>query len=62
LIGSVDRVADRMRAYAQAGVTTLGIMVSAAATTTAGRISILELAAEALARSGVGEVAVGTSR
>lgn len=53
LIGSVDHVAKRMQAYAAAGVTTLGIMVSAAATTTDGRLSILRLAAEALKRSGV---------
>lgn len=53
LIGPVDEVAERMQAYAAADVTTLGIMVSAAAATTEGRLSILRLAAEALERSGV---------
>ncbi|WKU45811.1 LLM class flavin-dependent oxidoreductase [Streptomyces sp. VNUA116] len=52
LIGPVDRIADRMRAYADAGVTTLGIMVSAAATGLEGRLAIVEAAAKALARSG----------
>ena len=55
LIGSVDRVAGRMCQYAEAGVTTLGIMVSAAATTLDGRLSIVRDAAAALTRSGVGD-------
>ncbi len=55
LVGSVDRVAARMREYASAGVTTLGIMVSAAATDTAGRVALLHRAAEALRRAGVAE-------
>jgi len=53
LVGSVDRIAGRMREYAAAGVTTLGIMVSAAATTLDGRLSIIRQAALALERSGV---------
>ncbi|OCC11741.1 LLM class flavin-dependent oxidoreductase [Streptomyces sp. PTY087I2] len=52
LIGPVDRIADRMREYADAGVTTLGVMVSAAATGLEGRIAIVEAAARALDRSG----------
>lgn len=52
LIGPVDRIADRMRAYADAGVTTLGVMVSAAATGLEGRLAIVEAAARALERSG----------
>ena len=54
LVGPVDDVAERMRAYAAAGVTTLGIMVSAAATSTEGRLEVLRRAARALERSGVG--------
>jgi F420-dependent oxidoreductase-like protein len=54
LAGPVDHVASRMREYAAAGVTTLGIMVSAAATDLDGRVRILESAATALDRSGVG--------
>ncbi|GAA2879327.1 LLM class F420-dependent oxidoreductase [Actinoplanes cyaneus] len=52
LIGPVDRIAGRMREYADAGVTTLGIMVSAAATDLDGRLAIVRQAAEALERSG----------
>ncbi|MFF9849265.1 LLM class flavin-dependent oxidoreductase [Streptomyces litmocidini] len=52
LIGPVDRIADRMRAYADAGVTTLGVMVSAATTDLEGRLAIVEAAARALERSG----------
>ncbi|MFE9746843.1 LLM class flavin-dependent oxidoreductase [Saccharothrix saharensis] len=51
LVGPVDRVAGRMADYAAAGVTTLGIMVSAAATTLAGRLDIIRQAALALERS-----------
>lgn len=53
LAGPVPRLADRMRAYAEAGVTTLGVMVSAADTSHAGRLNILEQAAAALELSGV---------
>ncbi|MFE0733505.1 LLM class flavin-dependent oxidoreductase [Streptomyces sp. NPDC058855] len=55
LLGPVDRIADRMRAYADAGVTTLGVMVSAAATGLPGRLAIVEAAARALERSGAGD-------
>jgi F420-dependent oxidoreductase-like protein len=52
LAGPVPRLAKRMRCYAEAGVTTLGIMVSAAATSHAGRLRILAEAATALRQSG----------
>lgn len=52
LVGPVPRLARRMLAYAEAGATTLGIMVSAAATSQDGRLAILTEAAEALKRSG----------
>ncbi|MFI1190420.1 LLM class flavin-dependent oxidoreductase [Streptomyces californicus] len=52
LVGPVPRIAERMRAYADAGVTTLGVMVSAAATSLDGRLEILAAAAEALELSG----------
>lgn len=55
LIGPVGRVAERMHAYAAAGVTTLGIMVSAAAATLTERVSILDLAARALDRAGLAD-------
>ncbi|WP_406460064.1 LLM class flavin-dependent oxidoreductase [Streptomyces sp. NBC_01622] len=55
LAGPVPRLADRMQAYAEAGVTTLGVMVSAAATSLDGRLRILRAAAEALEMSGVGD-------
>ena len=55
LAGPVRRVAERMQAYAGAGATTLGVMVSAAATDTAGRIRLLRQAATALELSGVGD-------
>ncbi|MFI9364420.1 LLM class flavin-dependent oxidoreductase [Kitasatospora sp. NPDC053057] len=55
LCGPVPRLADRLRAYAEAGVTTLGVMVSAAATSLDGRLRILRAAAEALDRSGAGD-------
>ncbi|MBB5122716.1 luciferase [Streptomyces eurocidicus] len=54
LVGPVPRLADRMRAYADAGVTTLGVMVSAAATTLDGRTRILRAAAAALALADAG--------
>ncbi|MFF9770261.1 LLM class flavin-dependent oxidoreductase [Streptomyces sp. NPDC014636] len=57
LIGPVDRIADRMREYADAGVTTLGVMVSAAATGLDGRLTIVEAAARALERSGTATAA-----
>ncbi|MCZ2526318.1 LLM class flavin-dependent oxidoreductase [Streptomyces sp. HB2AG] len=48
LIGPTERIAGRMREYAEAGVTTLGIMVSAATTTPEGRLGILKACAEAV--------------
>jgi F420-dependent oxidoreductase-like protein len=53
LLGSVDRITERMRAYAQAGVTTLA--VSLFVTDVEDGIRTLRAAAEALDRSGVGE-------
>ncbi|MFD0264399.1 LLM class flavin-dependent oxidoreductase [Kitasatospora indigofera] len=53
LAGPVPRIADRMQAFAEAGVTTLGVMVSAAATDHEGRLAILRRAAEALDLAGV---------
>ncbi|MBA6437019.1 LLM class flavin-dependent oxidoreductase [Streptomyces sp. GMR22] len=50
LMGDEKRIARRMSEYAAAGATTLGVMVSAAATTTEGRIAILETCAAAVAR------------
>ncbi|GAA0707073.1 LLM class flavin-dependent oxidoreductase [Dactylosporangium roseum] len=47
LIGPVERIADRMREYAEAGVTVLSIMVSANHTDLAGRLEILRQAAKA---------------
>lgn len=55
LTGPVDRVAERMRQYANAGVTTLGIMISAMAGRVEERIAVLERAMAALERSGVGD-------
>lgn len=55
LAGPVPRLAQRMRAYADAGVTTLGIMVSAAATSHSGRLQILADAAAALTQSGAAD-------
>ncbi|MFD8573398.1 LLM class flavin-dependent oxidoreductase [Streptomyces sp. NPDC059639] len=54
MLGPVERIADRMRGYADAGTTTLGVMVSAAATTLEGRQDILRAAARALEHSGAG--------
>lgn len=48
LVGPVERIAERLRRYAAVGVTTLGIMVSAAATSLDGRLAILRGAARAL--------------
>ncbi|MFF4529056.1 LLM class flavin-dependent oxidoreductase [Streptomyces sp. NPDC001407] len=53
LAGPVPRLAERMIAYAGAGVTTLGVMASAAAATPDGRVRILRAAAEALELAGV---------
>ncbi|MFJ3883259.1 LLM class flavin-dependent oxidoreductase [Streptomyces sp. NPDC090077] len=50
LVGDEDRIAGRMKDYADAGVTTLSIMVSAAATTLEGRLGILRTCAKAAAR------------
>lgn len=53
LVGPIERVAERMRAYAEAGATTLSIMVSAAATDLDGRMTMLRDAMAALDTSGV---------
>jgi F420-dependent oxidoreductase-like protein len=52
LLGPVDRIADRMQAYAQAGVTTLTVAPHGG--TLEERIDWLRAAVEALDRSGVG--------
>ncbi|PRH80471.1 LLM class F420-dependent oxidoreductase [Streptomyces solincola] len=54
LIGPLGRIAERMAAFAEAGVTTLSVLVSANDTDTAGRLRILRQAAEALELSGAG--------
>ena len=51
LLGSVDRIADRMRAYAEAGVTTLSL--APAGFTLEERIGGLRAGVEALERAGV---------
>jgi F420-dependent oxidoreductase-like protein len=51
LLGSVDRVADRMRAYADAGVTTLSVAIHAGSTEES--VQQLRLAAEAFEKSGL---------
>ncbi|MGV9880291.1 LLM class F420-dependent oxidoreductase [Streptomyces sp. NPDC003006] len=51
LLGSVDRIADRMRAYAEAGVTTLTL--SPAGFTLKDRIAALRAGTEALERAGL---------
>ncbi|WP_031507569.1 LLM class F420-dependent oxidoreductase [Streptomyces megasporus] len=51
LLGPVDRIADRMRAYAEAGVTTLSL--TPAGFTLEERIAALRSGVEALERSGV---------
>jgi alkanesulfonate monooxygenase SsuD/methylene tetrahydromethanopterin reductase-like flavin-dependent oxidoreductase (luciferase family) len=53
LLGSVDRIADRLQALAAAGVTTLN--VSAYGATQEERIATLRAVAEALDKSGVGD-------
>ncbi len=53
LIGPVERIRDRMQAFAAAGVTTLS--VSPFATTLAGRVQTLRRAAEALEAAGLAE-------
>ncbi|MEU8568661.1 LLM class F420-dependent oxidoreductase [Streptomyces pathocidini] len=53
LLGSVDRIADRMRAYAEAGVTTLSL--APGGFTLDERIAALRAGVEALDRSGAGE-------
>jgi F420-dependent oxidoreductase-like protein len=53
LVGPVERVGERMRAYAGAGATTLSVMVSAAATDLDGRMALLSEAMAALDASGV---------
>ncbi|MFD0267515.1 LLM class flavin-dependent oxidoreductase [Streptomyces sp. NPDC127106] len=55
LVGPVERVAERMREYAEAGVTTLGVMISAVAVGLDERIAVLERAMTALDLSGVRE-------
>jgi F420-dependent oxidoreductase-like protein len=52
LLGPVERIADRMQALAEAGVTT--VSVAPYGDSTAERIDILRAAAEALDKSGVG--------
>lgn len=52
LLGPIERIADRMVEFADAGVTTLGISPSGA--NGAERIAALQAAAEALDKSGVG--------
>ncbi|MER5704767.1 LLM class flavin-dependent oxidoreductase [Micromonospora sp. NPDC002296] len=51
LLGPVDRIADRMREFADAGVTVLSIMVSANDTDLPGRLEILRQAATAAERA-----------
>jgi len=53
LLGSVERVADRLHAYAEAGVTTLNVSIHG--TDTAQRVQQLRLMVEALDKSGLGE-------
>jgi alkanesulfonate monooxygenase SsuD/methylene tetrahydromethanopterin reductase-like flavin-dependent oxidoreductase (luciferase family) len=53
LLGSVDRMAERLQALASAGVTTLNI--SAYGATQEERVATLRSVAEALDRSGVGD-------
>ncbi|HEX6498107.1 MAG TPA: LLM class F420-dependent oxidoreductase [Micromonosporaceae bacterium] len=53
LLGPVDRIADRMRAYADAGVTTLSVTLFAGDRDSG--IATLRAVAEALDRSGVGD-------
>ncbi|MGP3925716.1 MULTISPECIES: LLM class F420-dependent oxidoreductase [unclassified Streptomyces] len=53
LLGPVDRISDRMQAYAEAGVTTLSL--TPAGFTLEERLASLRAGVEALERSGVGE-------
>jgi F420-dependent oxidoreductase-like protein len=53
LLGPVERIADGLRAYADAGVTTLSVSVFAA--DAAGGIATIRSVADALDRSGLGE-------
>ena len=53
LLGPVDRIAARLRAYAEAGVTTLSVLPFGAGIED--RMTTLRTTAEALAASGVGE-------
>jgi F420-dependent oxidoreductase-like protein len=53
LLGPVDRIADGLRAYADAGVTTLSVSLFAADAESA--ISTIRSMADALDRSGIGE-------
>lgn len=52
LLGSPARIADRVRAYADAGTTTLSVLLTANDTDLEGRMRVLRQAAEALALSG----------
>jgi F420-dependent oxidoreductase-like protein len=52
LLGPKERIAERMQAYAESGVTTLAL--TPVATSLEGRIETLRTAAEALDKSGVG--------
>jgi alkanesulfonate monooxygenase SsuD/methylene tetrahydromethanopterin reductase-like flavin-dependent oxidoreductase (luciferase family) len=51
LLGPVERIADRMRAYADAGVTTLSL--APYGTSTEQRIEVLRVAAQAIDKAGV---------
>ena len=51
LLGSVDRIADRMKSYAEAGVTTLTL--APAGFTLDERLASLRAGTEALERAGV---------
>jgi F420-dependent oxidoreductase-like protein len=53
LLGPIERVADRMRAYAEAGVTTLSVSIFAGDAESG--VDTLRRVADALDRSGVGE-------
>ena len=53
LVGGVNRVAERMEEYADAGANVLSIMASALDSDLSGRLVLLESASEALSRSGV---------
>jgi F420-dependent oxidoreductase-like protein len=53
LVGPVERIADRMRAYAEAGVTTLSL--APYGDTTEERIAVLRTAADALEKAGISQ-------